>query len=114
MSSNEEETKEGYVYLLQDISTGLCKIGRTKNPNERISNIQVGNPTFYRLLNLIKCKNYFSGEKYLHLILKKYRKRGEWFLLPEEVQEWLKLFDKDPKEYITEELNESKNETSNI
>jgi len=49
------------------------------------------------------------------MILKKYRKRGEWFQLPEEVQEWLKLFNKDPKEYVMEELNEStKDETTNL
>lgn len=108
MTLKEEEAKKGYVYLLKDVTTGFCKIGRTKNPNERITNIQVGNPSFYKLINLIKCKDYFSGEKYLHLILQKYRKRGEWFRLPEEVESWLKDFDKDPKEYVSEELEKNK------
>jgi len=104
--SQAERTKDdnpGYVYVLEDYDNGLVKIGRSKNPNKRISELIVGNAGTIITLNKIFCKDYVQGEKYLQSILNRYRLKGEWYSIPEEVIEWIRSFDTDPIDFVANE-----------
>ncbi len=74
-----------YVYFLK--AWGECpliKIGKAKNAEKRIANLQIGCPFTLKLLGKVKCKSDFHAlqvEKLAHNIFYKQRKRGEWFKL---------------------------------
>ena len=69
--------KKDYLYFIQSDVTGMIKIGRSKDPQKRLKQLQTGNPN---KLKLIAC---FEGlgwrEKLLHEELQMFRKKGEWF-----------------------------------
>jgi hypothetical protein len=80
-----EESKTGYVYLMQDES-GATKIGWTKKEEiDRISGVQTGNPTNISIRGSFKASSS-KTEKVLHKLYKskRIRERGEWFFLTEE------------------------------
>ena len=76
-----------YIYLIQEAShkrknTGCVKIGRSKNVETRLMELQVGNSR--ELLLIAKIGPYTPKkaewlEKQYHRRLKRFRIRGEWF-----------------------------------
>ena len=65
------------TYIIRDQSSGLVKIGRSKNPYERIKSISAKNPNFS--LVFISDHDY---EAEIHKELSSFRESGEWFLVP--------------------------------
>jgi len=61
---------EEYPYLL--------KIGRTKNAEKRIKQLQTGSGIKLKLIHVFKGLGW--KEKYLHDELRTWRQSGEWFL----------------------------------
>ena len=65
------------LYIIQSDVTGMIKIGRSKDPQKRLKQLQTGNP------NKLKLIAYFEGEgwreKLLHEHLSSHRLEGEWF-----------------------------------
>ncbi len=82
-----------FIYFIFDGE--LTKIGKSDNPEKRVCSLQTGNGKKLSLINTIKCKTQEKGfilESKLHAKFKKYRKQGEWFAIPEELQkEWKEL-----------------------
>lgn len=75
-----------YVYLIQsgDKKSDPVKVGYSKNPENRIKNLQTGNPKVLRLLMKIKCNSNGHArrlEKSLHEMLKGQNILLEWFKL---------------------------------
>ena len=65
------------LYIIQSDKTGMIKIGRSKDPEKRLKQLQTGNPN---KLKLIACfKNEGWREKQIHESLRAYRLKGEWF-----------------------------------
>ena len=64
----EDNSKEGHVYLIQDIRSGLYKIGITKNMEKRMKQLGVGDTA--KLIDDIFVPNAREREKELH---KKYK-----------------------------------------
>ena len=60
----EGNSKEGHVYLIQDISTGLYKIGITKNMEKRMKQLGVGDTA--KLIDDIFVPDARAREKALH------------------------------------------------
>lgn len=67
------------VYIIQ--SKQFFKIGKSNSPTSRMFDIQIGNPIKMILIAEKDCKNDLDVERELHEKLKKYKVRGEWFLL---------------------------------
>lgn len=70
-----------YVYVIKFEGTEFYKIGRTKDPKGRLSQMQTGSPV--RLLPVI-CKQVIDGvaaESALHKLFDQSRHMGEWFCL---------------------------------
>lgn len=77
------QPKEGYVYLLQSIS-GHYKIGRTRNPENRIKTFGIQLPFEVEYVCLIKTTNMVELENALHMRFSSKRINGEWFNLDTE------------------------------
>lgn len=78
------------VYLMLDESTGLVKIGRSKNPNVREQTLLSRSPSIRLLWHT---SAYPSEEKFLHRLYKSVRVRGEWFDLSDNDIENIKSLD---------------------
>jgi hypothetical protein len=71
-----------YVYVIKTVDAPRCKIGKARNPERRLSELQTGNPMKLELLACIKCKSdahALSIEKVAHRAFRGDSKRGEWF-----------------------------------
>jgi len=68
-----------HLYIIQTDKTGAIKIGRSKNPEKRLKQLQTGCPDKLKLLLIVE--NFGHIEKNLHRDLRSYRSRrtGEWF-----------------------------------
>lgn len=78
---------EGYVYIA---NVGpICKVGCTKKPMKRISNIKTVSGFFFT--NVYFSQRHYSytkSEAEIHKILKDYNISGEWFMIaPEKIIE---------------------------
>ena len=68
----------GYLYLIKDNSTGLHKIGVTKNWGTRSKQLRVGKTTTE--IKVLRCINFTKWEKVLHKLFDSERLPGsEWF-----------------------------------
>ena len=87
-----------YVYFIRQEGKGNqpIKVGFSLNPDERIKNLQTGNPNRLYLGASVPCDSEDGArelEKTLHWLLKKkYRKlHGEWFIIYGSIPELLAL-----------------------
>ena len=68
---------DGYVYVL---SAGpYVKVGRTKNPDNRIKALKIQLPFPVGVEAVIPCEDHVSAERYLHHFMRRERVNGEWF-----------------------------------
>ena len=77
---------KGYIYFLQDIKTGLVKIGCTRNVERRMKSIKALNYIETRRISVFEAgdeNTMFSYERALHKKYDKYHEHHEWFSLPE-------------------------------
>lgn len=93
------------IYLISD--GDRIKIGKSKNPQKRVSQLQTGCGVKLHLIATYDIPDYY--EKRLHKMLRFNRTTNEWFKLDTETITWL-------QEYLTQELkkiNYSKNSNVN-
>lgn len=70
------------IYFIRGVTTGLTKIGYTRNPEtalRRFANLQIGSPDRLMLVGLIE--GHPSIERELHDHFHTRRRHGEWFAL---------------------------------
>jgi len=78
-----------YVYFIQAFGEReliRIKIGKARNPEARLRDLQVGSPVQLKMLGKVKCRDDSHArpvEKLAHNLFHKQRKRGEWFRLSE-------------------------------
>jgi Meiotically Up-regulated Gene 113 (MUG113) protein len=76
----------GYVYLIQS-PTGSYKIGRARNPEDRMKTFNVKLPFEVDYVHLIETSDMYGLERAFHKRYAQKRVNGEWFMLdPEDVQ----------------------------
>lgn len=86
---SSSKTTNGFVYLIQS-PTGYYKIGRTKDPNDRIATFSVKLPFEVEYVCVIQTSDMYSLETILHNRYAKQRVNGEWFQLTPEDVEYIK------------------------
>ena len=85
-TQNKKKEIPGYVYLLRS-NTGYYKIGRTKDPDNRLKVFGVKLPFEVGFAALIQSSDMVQMEKDLHELYEAKRVNGEWFdLSPEDVE----------------------------
>lgn len=90
-----------FVYILK--AGGRFKIGYTSNYESRMKSYYTECP--FDIEELAKIPGSMEDEKALHYILRKYRKKGEWFELPRSIIKKI-LDNKENKYGITGIINE--------
>lgn len=78
------EGKAGYVYLIQELNDGHFKIGRTRNPNNRLETFGVKLPAKIDYICLIPTEDTHLLENNLHWLFKHRHVAGEWFALSDD------------------------------
>lgn len=71
----EKQSCVTYIYAIQGLD--LVKIGISKAPEKRCSDMQVGSPVLLNLLGQIEGSEII--EKCIHIYLQDYQSHGEWF-----------------------------------
>ena len=71
-----------YVYLIQSLEDGYYKIGVSKHPQKRIEQLQTGNSSELKLVEIFQSEQAHKIEKILQNRLTPFRKVGEWFDMP--------------------------------
>lgn len=72
------------VYIIRAESTGKVKIGRSKNPDQRLACLQMASPDHLTIVRLIEGAGRFE-ETWLHQRFGQLRRHGEWFDFDEEM-----------------------------
>jgi hypothetical protein len=77
-NDNTIDADHSFLYVIE--GGGLCKIGRTTNPNARLAALQTqfAAPLTFRWIGAPK-GDVIAIEKETHRLLNQYRKAGEWF-----------------------------------
>lgn len=74
---------EGFVYLIRmKEDQSLIKIGSSKNTQQRVQILQIGNAKRMEVWGQYQCLNYKKLETCLHSLFSCFNVRGEWFWLP--------------------------------
>ncbi len=71
----------GYVYIIQNKEDGLCKIGMSKNFENRERQFNVKLPFKWHTVCVFAFKDYKAREIRFHEAFKELRVNGEWFKL---------------------------------
>lgn len=74
------------IYFIRQDSA--VKIGYTKNPKLRLSELQVSNPNVLSILLLIP--GGYEDEQSLHKTFEDDKIRGEWFYLSDDIRDFIK------------------------
>ncbi len=82
-------TSAGFVYLVQS-PTGLYKIGRSVNPNDRLKTFSVKLPFEVSFACLIQTEDMYALESELHRRFAAKRVAGEWFALDADDVDYIK------------------------
>jgi predicted GIY-YIG superfamily endonuclease len=80
VTASERPAVTGYVYLIQS-PTGAYKIGRTKNPANRLQTFHVKLPFEVEYVAVISTPDMYRLESNLHRQYASKRVNGEWFML---------------------------------
>ena len=71
-----------YVYLIQSLEDGYYKVGVSKHPQKRIQQLQTGNSSELKLVEIYQSEIADKIERILQNRLLPFRKVGEWFDMP--------------------------------
>lgn len=108
---------DGYVYLATDGE--LFKIGRTIDPEQRVSGLkntargELRNASI-KMLHFFPCDNMVEAERILHSLLSSKRKRGEWFDLSEEDVARITSIKAGDSSVFTDEVKERANQPDDM
>lgn len=94
---SDEGKKDSYVYVIGQNWTGDLKIGFSKNPWARLTELQTGHPEKIDVLAIFKCRA--SSEIALHDLLKEFRGNGEWFNPPSNIRDELRYAQQSKRNY---------------
>jgi hypothetical protein len=68
-----------YVYTIKEVDSGNIKIGISKDPYQRLKQLQIGNSSKLLLVTQYKADNRYKDEKIEHVKNKVYNIHSEWF-----------------------------------
>lgn len=83
-SSANETDKHGFVYLVKAENTSYFKIGKSKHPHKRLTQLQTGSPIPLTIIERVFSLDCCNLENLLHDHYEAYQVRYEWFDLPDE------------------------------
>ena len=91
-STTYQQDLSGFVYLVKAENTSYFKIGKSKAPYRRLSQLQTGSPIPLTVVERVFSLDCCTLERLLHQHYEAYQVRNEWFDLPDEcVKEFLSV-----------------------
>jgi T5orf172 domain len=75
----------GFVYVMHDEHTQLCKIGCTRDPWRRTDEVSAGSVWGVSLLRVFTVADMYKAERLLHYEFRADRVHGEWFDLSDDL-----------------------------
>lgn len=98
---NSVSEKSSLVYFIRDKNSNLIKIGCTTNLDERLSQLKRRYETDYEVLFTLHIgdNTVYQAENFFHRLYKQYRRKGEFFELPQKEVEKLQNLVADGKGY---------------
>ena len=73
----EAREDSDHLYIISNEGEGVCKIGRSKDPERRVKSLTTGSHSELKLVYWFK--NQGGSEKQMHSLLSDYKIKGEWF-----------------------------------
>lgn len=83
-----------YVYVIRMGRKNMFKIGKTNDPQGRLTSLQTASPFKLSLTNVFRADNASAAEEALHAALIELQMEGEWFSLTNEQKEALASVDR--------------------
>ena len=80
LASQATDTTD-YVYIIRMGRNKLFKIGKTNDPQGRLTSLQTASPFKLSMFNLFQADNASAAEESLHAAFRDCRMEGEWFRL---------------------------------
>ena len=74
-----DDLPEMFVYAIREKGTGHIKLGISRDPQQRLAQLQTGNSQELELVAYRQATNRFAEERAIHADAAAYRLRGEWF-----------------------------------
>ena len=74
-----DDLPDMFVYAIREKDTGNVKLGISRDPQQRLRQLQTGNSSELELVAYRKAENRFADERAIHADADAYRLRGEWF-----------------------------------
>lgn len=70
-----------HVYIIRQGTTRFFKIGVSNNPQNRLKNLQTGNPHQLKLVFSVPCHGIsaYKAERIIHTYLHRDQVKNEWF-----------------------------------
>ena len=68
-----------YIYLIQSLEDGYYKVGVSKHPKKRLKQLQTGNSSELKLIEIYESQYADKIEKTLQRRYSYLKKEGEWF-----------------------------------
>ena len=68
-----------YIYLIQSLEDGYYKIGVSKHPKKRVKQLQTGNSSELKLVEVYQSEHAHKVERSLQRRYSYLKKEGEWF-----------------------------------
>jgi len=93
IKDKENSIKDSFVYLIQQLNEGSSidksyyKVGISKNPDQRLSQLRTSNPFKLKLRLSYPTSNFVELEKMFLENFKRFRIRGEWLYLYDDLVE---------------------------
>jgi hypothetical protein len=79
MKPTNLQDKIKYVYLIQSLENSYYKIGVSKHPQQRVGELQTGNQSPLKLVEMYPSDYAFQIERALQARHSHLRREGEWF-----------------------------------
>lgn len=77
----------GQVYFILNESAGMVKIGFSRNPEKRLTELRTGSAGEIKLLATIE--GSLAIERQLHKRFEMHRRNGEWFIYSDEIRSYI-------------------------
>lgn len=84
-----DDNKKGYIYAIPD-STGRIKVGKTKNKNQRVRNLQTAHADDLIPLYWLEVDDMTKAENSAREILKQWHVKREWYRFDRQGMEMLR------------------------
>ncbi|HEY9750697.1 MAG TPA: GIY-YIG nuclease family protein [Allocoleopsis sp.] len=92
LDRNESKPKPGYVYVIHAVGTDRYKIGKSVNPNARLTSLSKQAPYRLKLFLSFHVQDMSGAEKQLHRYFVDKQVNSEWFQLDDRDIEYLKAW----------------------